>query len=375
MFDPSASVSVIEGIGPVLTGKLSVGGIATLLDLIRRPADLVHAAVASDASLAQVRAWKQMARLLQIDGLTPQTVEALVTGGVTSIDEVSHARFDSLRDLFAKAVADGRLKESPASNAVAAMIACATLLAATGNVTGRIAGPDGAGIAGAAVSVGTATTRSGADGCFRLVGVRLGGGLPPVIRHLDFLALVVNDPPVGLNPGIVKMGHFQLQRADDSSVVVISAPTRLSELDGDILPPIQGVPVRTVRLAATELRERDLLMLRALPEGNDDAELVSRFKSYERGEIVVNTLRLPQAQLPAGAKVKDHFVVQRGRLAPVKDEPRSVLAHKVSMRVRKQLGPIPRGLPAAELKRVLAERLHIAVTEFRKIAPRKRRVR
>ncbi len=365
MFDPSAPVSIVEGIGPAMSETLGASGVGTLLELIHRPAGTIHAAVRSDASLEQVRSWRQMARLLQVYNVTPQWAEALVRGGVTTIDELSRSRFDALGELFAQAVEARVTPDAPSSNALGRMLVGAATLASTGNVSGRVIGPEGVPVPGATVGVGMATTRTGEDGLFRLVGIRLDSPLPLVIRHADYRTLLMDDPPLALNVDVVRMVRFALAQVGDATGAGAGLASRFSELDGDVLPPIQGIPVRTVRLVA-DLRERDLLLLRSFFQRSDDAELVSRLKAYEDGEIIVHTLRLPRAQLPDDAVLGDHFVVRNRSLVAAQMDEAGVLAYRVGLRTGKRFGPIPAGLNPEELRQAFADRLHFAIAEYRR---------
>src|SRR5512139_2339904 len=107
-------VSAIEGVGPAAGQLLQAGGIYTVYDLLRAGSPAIHSAVAALASLQEVKAWRQMAVLLEVATVTPQWAEALVQAGVTSLVELRHLDLNELQTLFNAARNQGTIPSLPA---------------------------------------------------------------------------------------------------------------------------------------------------------------------------------------------------------------------------------------------------------------------
>lgn len=83
----SRDVILIEGIGPVYSGRLSRKGIKTLRDL--RAQDAATVAAAADAPIAAAIQWKTMADLLVVPEIDHQAAEILTLAGIESVDDLA----------------------------------------------------------------------------------------------------------------------------------------------------------------------------------------------------------------------------------------------------------------------------------------------
>jgi hypothetical protein len=371
-FDPSALVSVIEGIGSTNTEALARIGVVNLLDLLQRREETVHAAVRSDASRAQVHSWRQMTALLQVREITPQWAEALVRGGIETIDELTAASFDRIKELFHQSNEERMIPSIPEDNALAGMLADAAVLRNTGNLTGRVEESAGQPVAGATASMGLARVATDTEGRFRLLRIPLAGRPPLIIKHPQYRTLVINGPSMTYNVDVVNVLRFRLEPLPVGDERPVESVDRLSELEGNVLPPMQGHRVRSVRLEANQLRDHDVLMVRYFFRRSDDLELVSRLKTYEDGEVVVHTFRFPKSRFASDVQVGDHFLVKGDELVKVEMDPIRLLRHKLVLRSRKQLGPIAANAGADELRARLRERLDFTLSQYRRLRPRRR---
>ncbi len=194
------------------------------------------------------------------------------------------------------------------------MMRDATILAHTGQLIGRINDDQGQGIADAKIRMGALRVRADQRGLFHLRGIPLGRDLPLVIGTPQGAQVRFGGPPVQKDFYLIGVHEFSLSSgkplaADDDRL--------LSEWSGDQLPNPAEAESRVIRLDDGELREGDILLfLKVVASG--DAELVSRFRAFQHGHIVVHTMRLPLSRLPRRVKTGQHFRVEHGELVPVR---------------------------------------------------------
>ena len=313
-----------------------------------------------------------MTVLFQVREITPQWAEALVLEGINTIDELTTSSFDRLKELFGTSKAERMIPSITEDNALAGMLADAAVLRNTGNLTGRVEESLGQPVAGATVNMGLAQTETNTEGRFRLLPIPLAGRPPLIIKHPQYRTPVVNAPSVTHNVDVVNVLRFQLEPIPAGDERPVESMDRLSELDGDVLPPIQGHRVRSVRLEADQLRDQDMLMVRYFFRRSDDVELVSRLKSYEDGEIIVHTFRFPKSRFASDVQVGDHFLVKGGELEKVEMDHLRLFRHKLVLRSRNRLGPITANAGADELRARLRERLDFTLRQYRRLRPLRR---
>jgi len=92
-------IESIEGIGPVIGGKLKNIGIRNTNDFLensKTPAQRKKLAASSGLTEKQVLKFANMIDLLRIDGVGPQFAELLEASGVDTIAELAQRRADNL---------------------------------------------------------------------------------------------------------------------------------------------------------------------------------------------------------------------------------------------------------------------------------------
>lgn len=345
-------VEAIEGIGPAAAEAFNRVGVFTVFDLLRGTAERLHSAVADTASLEEVMAWRAMASLLQVDEVRPQWAEALVGADVTSIEDLHDKTLDELSEVFRAAKEAGTIPDVPTPAQVAAMMADAAVLRYSGALTGTVMDAEGERAAGATVHLGAWEATTDDRGRFRFIRVPLGRTLPLRIDHADHLTLQQSEVPISRSVDTIAVSVFRLTRPAQGQPSTAGPVVSLSELEGDVIPVPSGQPVREKPMDPANLRPDDVLMVNSFYKSAPDVKLVSRFKSYVDGEIHVHTLRIPEAELPAGTKRGDHFLHSGGQLTPIEMSTPKLHRLKVRLRVRKALGGRP--LPASGEERLAA---------------------
>jgi predicted flap endonuclease-1-like 5' DNA nuclease len=107
-----ASISDIEGIGPVCAAKLKEQGIATTDALLKAgatPKGREELAAACGESEARILRWTNMADLFRIKGVAEEYSDLLEAAGVDTVVELSKRRADNLTAKMAEVNAEKKL--------------------------------------------------------------------------------------------------------------------------------------------------------------------------------------------------------------------------------------------------------------------------
>ena len=117
----------IEGIGPVIGGKLRAAGVAdtdTLLAKANTPAQRKALAEASGLTTAQILKFANMADLYRVSGIGAEYAELLEAAGVDTVPELARRRADNLTVAMAEVNAKRALvRRVPSESEVSRWIA------------------------------------------------------------------------------------------------------------------------------------------------------------------------------------------------------------------------------------------------------------
>jgi hypothetical protein len=226
------------------------------------------------------------------------------------------------------------------------MLTDASLLDFAGAITGTVKDRDGNPVINATVSASTRQVTTDGRGRFRLLRLMLGS------------KYILRTEKPGLQTTTTYLAPLPTAFVEVTQLVMPPEITtrprpsgltsgRLSELDGDIIPQMQGQPVTSGQVPVTSLRTGDLLLLTEFYANHRDAKLVSKLIEYDGSRIVVHWSRLPKADLPAGADVGDYFLRTSTGFRKLKMNPRKLNEYKKLQRM-KRLGPSQP--PAASLE-------------------------
>jgi len=346
------SVESLEGVGEALAGMLGEAGFETVASLLQVSAHDIHAAVRRRASLEQVSGWRRMALLMRAEAVGAQWAEALVRAGITSLGELATKRPSALRAVFAQALSDGVIPSEPGEDDLAAMVVQATLLDCTSSITGDVVDASGQALADALVEIGMQRTTTDAKGRFHLYGIRSSSGAPLTVRHAGQRTLVAHDPPLSADPSLLNRVRLEMRAGDPEEM---PAGNRLSELEGDELPPLQGHQVDSVRLSS--LREGDLVRFRRRMVRDPDADLVSMLRGYTAGRYQIYAYRVPLDTVPSELSVGGYALVVAGALRPVEHGPLFADAYRKAIRQRALAAPLPGARSRADAEARFTERL------------------
>jgi hypothetical protein len=339
MADPVPVVD-LKGIGPALAVRLNELGVFTSSDLLRIErrglADSIEG-----ASLADVRRWQAVSQLLEIDGISLQLAELLFERQVEALDEFSNKRLSEVRSLFQAARAEDLIDTIPADDDIAAWQKDAIRLLRGGVLNGTALGRGGAPLQQVQIRCDGREAVSDARGRFRITRLRLGVPLMVSLSHANYAALSK------LTARIVPLGavvgeRFRLQGQPAQERV-------LSELRGDVLPPLGSAPVG-IQAQATAPEPGDVLQVFEF-YANGDAKAASRFLSYGAGRFTVTSYRIPTAALPNACRLGDDLVQDAGRWKRTRVTPKDIARRRRLLTERRNW----RGEPTNDAE--LAERL------------------
>jgi hypothetical protein len=332
-------VSAIEGIGPAAERLFQVQGVFSVYDLLRASSPVLHTAVAAVASIDEVKAWRQMAVLLEVAAVTPQWAEALVRGGITSVGELQRLDLAELTTVFSDARTAGTIPDVPTTDQMVAMLADAGVLEYAGAITGTVKDRNGNPLKGASIAGGGRDALTDDRGRFRLRRLLLGHRVTVTLMSRGLQTTTMQLTP--LPTANVDVLQFVMLPEVASLRPRPSGRTAgsLSELNGDVMPAPVGANVTSGEVAITSLKSGDLLTLTEFYANGTDAKLVSKLLEYDGSRLVVHWVRLPRTDLPADAVAGDHFLRVGSGFRRLKMTPKKLADYKKLLQVRRSLPP------------------------------------
>jgi Domain of unknown function (DUF4332) len=316
-----------------LSGLLAAGIDHALTLLARRPRRLADL---TGAPVTDVRAWQCRAELLHV--FEPDAAVIVQQAGVTGLSDLAQRPLSWLHHTLSQ------LGGSIDDDACAASLVMATRLVCTGSVTVIVVGADDAREAGVEVRYGSAVTESDTRGLARLTGLPLGTGLPLVCAR-DETVVTVGKPAVSRYPSVVIPIRVRFQSAAEPKV--------LDEFDGDVLPPLIGVQMRELKISFGQLRDGELVMVgRQLVSGK--VQLVSRYRRFQAGRLLVPVAEADADQLPAGSSKGTQLTLIKGRLKAL-PAVASLAEHRAMVQLDREFGDVPRPETWAEWRDLAKE--------------------
>lgn len=279
------SVTEIEGIGPATEQSLNSAGYFFTTDLLFAPALQIHEAVAHLASPGEVEHWQEMAHLLEIEGMTGQWAEALVTNGVSTIEALYRKDLGTLMEIFQRAVAAGTVPHAPGDQEIANFMQDAAILFHTGHLAGIVIDDAGTPLEGVQVNVDGLAGETDARGRFRISRIPSADGHYLRLEHAGYNTLFDDDV------------HITHDSRSYSSVLWLLAAGEseietLDEYDGDSLPPLTTYHTIWETYAEDELRSGDVFKVHELYISSPHVKLVSIFRAYRGGELIIRSFKV-----------------------------------------------------------------------------------
>lgn len=344
-------LTYIEGIGPVTERALQDINLFYVYDLIRAAAEQIHPGVANTHSLAQVRRWRAMAILLQVEAINHQWAEALVRAEVSSIEKLKGSSPTVLEQIFKDALEARIIPSVPSRDEIATILLDATTIHHTGGINGTVRDSAGQPLAEVEVRLGPARAATDARGRFRLIRVPLGRTHYLILKRKGFHVETIKNPALTSNNDLISVHLFTMRRTPDDPGV----GERMSEYDGDTLPELAEFSFSTRQMDPATLRDRDIFVLHRFYANGTDAQLVSKYLDYEDGKFYALHYRVPSARLPPGTALRSTYRYQEGKFVPIKLTPRMLRRFKALRRMRKAFRGRPRPATLMEYDALRAE--------------------
>jgi hypothetical protein len=127
----------------------------------------------------------------------------------------------------------------------------------------------------------------------------------------------------------------------------------LSELAGDVLPPLEGASF-TQRVQSTAPSRADLLVVNELLEGGS-VRAVSRLFDFDGALHIVRVYRLPATKVRGSVAVGDHLRFSDGKWKAVDLGPKDVARYRRKLQERRSWRQLPKNPSAADVDRGLRD--------------------
>jgi predicted flap endonuclease-1-like 5' DNA nuclease len=349
-------LEAIEGIGPRMAELLSAAGLRTVKDFLRVAPDRIHEPVKAHASIAQVRTWVRMCALLQVEGISPQWAEALAKAGVEDLEEFARRPAAALRTLFQEARAAHLIAEEPESDELSRMQVDAARVWMGLSLSGIVRSADNSVVANCSVRVGSFTTQTDPYGAFRITRIPAWSVPEVTLDHPEHLLEIVRLPRL-LASNVLHTRLFSIRRLEPGATRI---PNRISQLDGDDVPSLNGRRFKTEEVRRDQLRSGDILQLHSFYATAPDAKLVSKFLDLVDGVVHVRWVRVPKSELPPDAGLGSTFRLAAGGFVKIRLDARKLEAFVKLQRAKRAIRLLPQPRNADELEELfplLAEEL------------------
>ena len=278
-------VDTIEGIGPAYAALLRQEQIITVHDLLLYAP--ISIADRTGIPASRIEKWRSAALLLELPAFDHQLAEALVAGGIATLDALLSKDLESLTSIFEAARTSGLIADVPDSSALFAMVREAASLHYGATLQGVIRNDAGVPLEGVAVLSGRYKTRSNARGIWRISGVHHHGALSVFISKDGYVVEHLPNFPAQHDDFTTELVETILHAGENVPIV-------LDEYLGDALPPLQCYDT-DIRIESTPLREGDMLRVHSI-YANNDVKMVSLFNAMENNELVIRCYRVSNLQ-------------------------------------------------------------------------------
>jgi uncharacterized protein DUF4332 len=323
----------IKGISKELAKKMRSFDMWNIGDLLRVAAGELFTALKGRATWNEVRRWRTIASLLEIEGMDLLTAEALAAGGVLTVRQFSEWTLAEMETLVAS-LEKRKRGSGPATVAqLVEMVKDAVHLRHTGVLMGTVRNSSKLPVQQATVCIGQYTQKTDHRGRFRLARLPLGQPATLTITHSLF-------EPMSIGVASIKGNHvthvrlFTLKKA--KSAKRSAANDELSELNGDVLPPLAASSVETRAVDAKKLPEGEILRFVSSNKDRKSATLVSPLLSWRAGIFYVRTVTLPVSDLPRGTSRGSEFLVKSGKLTKTSFSPGKLAAYKRLLQLKRR---------------------------------------
>ena len=296
----------IEGIGPQTAALLAAAGIQTVSDLLTQSPDFIHALTSSVASYEEVRAWRAAALLLQVDGMTAQWAEALVAHEVDEFDRLLELDLARLQAIFETAVGDGVIDTAPSADELFSMVRDAAAVHHGGKAQGHVVDTSGEPVPGATVRIGFSETITNESGFWQIL--KLDAGKPQLVTVFadGYADSATTGITVYTDDWTTATHETELQAGTSEAVV-------LDEFDGDELPLLTSYVPDVQRFDEAELRDGEVLVVHQLYKRSPHARLVSVFRGFSRGQLLVRAYKVALENLPGTVEPGAGYAFRNGQ--------------------------------------------------------------
>jgi hypothetical protein len=293
-------------------------------DLLRMNRRRLSTAAREFLTIEDIDRAQSLASLLEINGMDLRWAKVLVDGGIQSITQLSRRSFDDILKITGKKKSSRSALKPPV---IAAWLQDATVLANTGVLNGSVNDAQGKPIVGARVRCFHHESRSDGRGRFRLLRLPLWHPVGVLIEKSGFAP--ERAEVGGLTPPHVLQGRkFRLRKQAETKKRV------LSELAGDILPPLDGTTIRSKVVKVNKIPARELVRFVEFTK-RGQAKLTSCYLRYGDGEFQIVVYSVARALVPPDVQLGTYFRSDGKVLRQVTMSAHSIAVAKALRRIEK----------------------------------------
>jgi hypothetical protein len=199
--------------------------------------------------------------------------------------------------------------------------------------------------------------KTDARGRFRIRRVPLGRPALVSLSHARYVPVTVAARSV-VPSGVLAGESFRLTGKKAGGT---SAPLVLSELSGDVLPPLDGASF-TERVQTASPSKVDLLVVNELLQGGV-VRVASRLFNFDGTLHIVRVYRLPSTKVRGSVAVGDHLRFIDGKWQAVDLKPKDVARYRRKLREQRSWRHLPKNPTATDVDRGLRDWLTARTTQ------------
>jgi len=343
----------IKGISKELVEKMHGFDMWRIGDLLRVPGGDLFAALKRRVTWNEVRRWRTIASLLEVQGMELPIAEALSVGEVLTVRQFSEWTLAQM-ETFVGSLPKGRGGRPSVTVAqLVEMVKDAVRLRHTGVLMGTVRNSRKLPVHNATACIGQYSQKTDRRGRFRLARLPLGQPATLTITHARFEPMFISVASIKGNH-VTNVRLFTLKKA--KSAKRSAANEELSELNGDVLPSLATSGIETRATDVKKLPDGEILRFASSNKDRKSVTLVSPLLSWRAGVFYVRTVTIPVSDLPRGASRGSEFLVKSGALIKTSFSPGKLAAYKRLLQLKRRWQGKPKPATRMELETSLKQR-------------------
>jgi hypothetical protein len=268
--------------------------------------------------------------------MTGQWAEALVKGGVDTLEELLAKKLDQLTAIFEKARAGRLIATAPDGATLLEIAKDAAAVFHGGQCMGTVLSTDGRPVRDAVVTVGGRTTETDERGRYRLIRIPAASSHYLKIERAGYRTLFEPDFEVAYDCRAVGAQYRTLAPSETQHQT-----PEIDEYDGDELPGLSSYRTVSRPFAQEEIRQGDVFRVHELYASSQHAKLVSIFRAYRAGDLIVRHVKVDLSRFTETPAKGDLYRYQNGAFVKGSNTTRAIERHRALRKLGRNLREYP----------------------------------